>query len=208
MPAIEPPGDGQRCVAYRFAFEPAHWHAMEEVVRWVAGLGGWIGVAIPESVRGTSLLPCLTGAKAGAHDAVLFGQLGAALNFTDGRHTCFLHPVEGMADALYQYTLMPTHMRHTFPVEELRGRIGLAEPFSFTKGCRTMKIDGGTDLPGKEKVERDFSTRLYDLESDPGQRQPIENPAVEECLEKALVAWMRLCDAPSEQFVRLGLSSI
>ncbi|MEZ5276073.1 MAG: sulfatase [Opitutaceae bacterium] len=140
-------------------------------------------------------------------ETAIFGMFGSHVNITDGRYVYMRGTDRSDRHPLYEYTLMPTHMRHTFPVEELQGRIGLAEPFSFTKGCRTLKIDGGTDLPGKERVERDFSTRLYDLEFDPGQRQPVENPAAEERLEKALVDWMRSCDAPSEQYVRLGLKS-
>jgi hypothetical protein len=38
---------------------------------------------------------------------------------------------------LYNYTLMPTHMRSRFSVAELQ-EISLQEPFSFTKGVPTM----------------------------------------------------------------------
>lgn len=35
---------------------------------------------------------------------------------------------------------MPTHMRQMFQPEELQN-IELAGPFSFTKGCKVMKIE-------------------------------------------------------------------
>ena len=41
---------------------------------------------------------------------------------------------------VYEYTLMPTHMRQMFQPEELQN-IELAGPFSFTKGCKVMKIE-------------------------------------------------------------------
>lgn len=138
-------------------------------------------------------------------DTAIFGMFGSHVNITDGRYVYMRGTDRSEEHPLNEYTLMPTHMRHTFPVDELRDRIELAEPFSFTKGCRTMKIVGATDLPGKEVVERDFSTRLYDLETDPKQENPITDPEVERRLTAALAEQMQKCDAPSEQFVRLGL---
>jgi hypothetical protein len=138
-------------------------------------------------------------------ETAIFGMFGSHVNITDGRYVYMRGTDHSDRHPLNEYTLMPTHMRHTFPVDELRDRIELAEPFSFTKGCRTMKIKGGTDLPGKEVVERDFSSRLYDLETDPKQEKPLEDPEVEKRLAKALVENLRACDSPAEQFVRLGL---
>ncbi|MFP4105061.1 MAG: hypothetical protein ACLFVU_03130 [Phycisphaerae bacterium] len=64
---------------------------------------------------------------------------------------------------LHAHTLQPCHMRHTYSPEELQD-IQPAEPFSFTKGCRTMKIPS----TGKVLPEQ-LQTLLFDLESDPQQ---------------------------------------
>ena len=56
--------------------------------------------------------------RARANDGCIFGQFGAAINFTDGRHTYFLYPrAEPFAPTLYQYTLMPMHMRTYFEAD-------------------------------------------------------------------------------------------
>ena len=71
-------------------------------------------------------------------------------------------------EPLYNYTLMPNHMRDRFGVKDLQD-IQLAEPFSFTKGCRTMKI--ASAHPFGERPPR--YTMLFDLatDSEPGESQ-------------------------------------
>ena len=97
--------------------------------------------------------------------------------------------------------LMPTHMRNLFQPEELQD-IQIAPPFSFTKGCRTMKIKGRTWIN-----PHDFGSLLFDLETDPRQERPLQAPAIEERLIREMVRLMRANDAPAEQFERLGLSA-
>ena len=90
-------------------------------------------------------------------------------------------------------------MRHTFSVAQLQD-IRLAKPFSFTKGCRTMKI-ASRGWAGDAGLE----TRLFDLKSDPRQERPITNARIEKMMTSHLVRLMRENDAPAEQYVRLGL---
>ena len=92
-------------------------------------------------------------------------------------------------------------MHARFSVEELQD-IALAEPFPFTKGCRTMRIAAAGG--GWRNVHR-FGTLLFDLESDPEQEHPIDDPEVEQRMIEHLVALMKENDAPPEQFERLGL---
>lgn len=132
-------------------------------------------------------------------EAALFGMHGGHVNVTDGRYVYMRGPKDATNAPLYEYTLMPTHMRHTFGVEELRD-LELAEPFPFTKGCRTLKV------PGRSWVNpHAFGTLLFDLQADPKQEHPMEDPAVEEYMIGHLVRLMRENDAPPEQFARLGL---
>ena len=51
----------------------------------------------------------------------------------------------------------------------------------------------------------DFGTLLYDLEQDPKQETPLEDPEVEKRMVDLLIQGMEACDAPAEQYVRLGL---
>ncbi|TVQ22597.1 MAG: sulfatase [Spirochaetaceae bacterium] len=103
----------------------------------------------------------------------------------------------------FNYTLMPTHMRSRFSVEELSG-VELAGPFTFTKGLQTLRVPARRHPMIEEQV-----TMLFDLQNDPGQLNPIEDEKLEEEMERRLVAAMKASDAPTELFERysLGFSS-
>jgi len=132
--------------------------------------------------------------------AGLFGVHGAHVNVTDGRYVYMRAPANAESKPLYNYTHMPTHMRHTFGVQELQD-IQLAEPFSFTKGCRTMKI-----ASSGWRVREDFRrTMLFDLATDPEQKRPLQDAAVEKRMIEEMTALMEANDAPAEQYERLGL---
>ena len=86
----------------------------------------------------------------------------------------------------------------------------LGAPFSFTKGCPVMKIDAAPlEAPGVtgDIVSRArFGSLLYDLENDPTQQHPMDDPSAEEEMTAHLVRLMKHNDAPKEQYERLGLS--
>jgi hypothetical protein len=134
-----------------------------------------------------------------AREGGLFGIHGGHVNVTDGRYVYMRAPKDPSNKPLYEYTLMPTHMRSRFGVRELQD-IQLQEPFSFTQGCRTMKIEGRSMMN-----PHSFGTMLFDLQSDPGQENPIVDEAVERRMIRLMVQLMRENDAPREQFERLGL---
>ena len=130
-----------------------------------------------------------------------FGIHGGHVNCTDSRYVYMRAPVRSDNTPLYNYTLMPTHMRELFSIEELQ-TVKLADPFAFTKGCRTMRIESkgrsGTDM-------HRFGTVLFDLQKDPKQKQPITDPHVEDMMIKHMARLMKDNNAPVEQFERLGL---
>ena len=63
-----------------------------------------------------------------------------------------------------------------------------------------MKIEA----PWKSPYE--YKTELFDLNSDPKQENPINDPEIERMMIRHLVELMRANDAPPEQFERLGLT--
>jgi len=136
-------------------------------------------------------------------EAAMFGVHGSQVNVTDGRHVYMRAPASPDGQPLFNYTHMPTHMRHPFPVEQLQD-IRLAEPFGFTKGCRTMKIRG--HKWGMDEHPDRSRTLLYDVGADPRQERAITDPAVERRMIGHLDRLMRECEAPPEQWERLGLS--
>jgi hypothetical protein len=117
---------------------------------------------------------------------------------TDGHHVYMRGPVGEDNRPLHNYTLMPTHMRGLFGVQELQ-ELSLAEPFLFTKNCRTLKI------PSRGRGFHHLGNLLFDVRKDPEQKTPIQDPEVEARMIAHLGELMRRNDAPAEQYERLGL---
>jgi hypothetical protein len=162
-----------------------------------------------ERMTGYDLAPAIE-SDTPVRQTAIFGVHGGHVNITDGRYVYMRGPASPQNRPLYEYTLMPTHMRHPFlPAELQEDRITLARPFSFTKGCATMRIGDRAELQsnqtGWSEAAHNFGTLLYDLQSDPKQTQPIDDPHVEGMMANHLVEAMTACDAPQEQFERLGL---
>lgn len=137
-------------------------------------------------------------------DYALFGMHGAQVNITDGRYVYMRDFVEGNSP-LYNYTLMPTHMRCMFSVEEMKTAT-MTDGFSFTKGSPTMRICAKEDSTGDTAIKFSLGTNLYDLETDPFQNHPIHNPEVERRMIDAMIDLMEQNDAPAEQYTRLNLT--
>lgn len=132
-------------------------------------------------------------------EGALFGQFGAHVNVTDGRYVYLRCCVRPDNQPLHDYTLMPTHMRSRFAASELHGA-ELSPGFSFTKGAPVLRVPGWT--MGDPFA---FGSLLFDLQTDPGQREPLRDDDLELRMAGLLVDLMRRSDAPAEQFERLGL---
>lgn len=166
------------------------------------------GVDIPKDVKGHSLLPMMAEDNS-IRDACIYGLFGASVNITDGRYTYFLYPPDINDQELYEYTLMPTHMRTYFAVDEFEG-MTLTRPFDFTKNTSTLKIQArmGSDRgPLKGATIEDTNTVLYDLKNDPGQKTPIDDPETVARLTNHMIQIMAEHDAPGEAYRRLGLKA-
>ena len=133
----------------------------------------------------------------------LFGMHGAQVNITDGRYVYMRDCVNGN-QPLFNYTQMPTHMRGLFSVEEMK-TAELYRGFGFTKGTPVMKLCAEEDETGDTAMKYSLGTVLYDLEKDPGQMHPVEDPKVEERMIRNMIRLMKENEAPVEQYVRLGL---
>lgn len=89
----------------------------------------------------------------------------------------------------------------------------LANPFSFTKRVLIMKLKPQSNTRG-EPVEcqgmnfEDTATRLYDLETDPGQKRPINAPEIAAWLVADMIRHMRDADAPEELYTRFNLEEV
>ncbi len=192
-----------------FIWDPRHGRKNErrqslvQTIDLPATLLEYFNIEIPADMLGKPLSETIRTDKP-VREAGLFGIFGSQVNCTDGRYVYMRGPARPDNAPLYEYTLMPTHMRRTFEVEELHHIEGLQEPFSFTKGCRTLKIAGRQWAGGDVSRNR---TVLFDTEADPKQLKPIEDKAVEEKMCRHMVKLMKENDSPVEQFKRLGLEN-
>ncbi|MEN6548699.1 MAG: sulfatase-like hydrolase/transferase, partial [Armatimonadia bacterium] len=159
----------------------------------------YFGVERPPDMQGVPLGNTVA-EDAPVREAGLFGLFGAHVNCTDGRYVYMRANTKPDNKPLNEYTLMPTHMKRAFGMDELQD-IELQEPFAFTKGCRTMKIEGRS-----WRNAADFGTMLFDCENDPQQEHPLDDPEAEKMMIEHLVRLMRENDAPAEQYERLGLA--
>ena len=197
--------------------------SLVQAIDWAPSLLDYFGVDIPPDMQGKPLRDTLA-SDAAVHEAALMGCHGRTVQCTDGRYMYVRdvatprsagsvpaesgHPTappHGQAarapgePCLFNYTLMPTAMANLFPPAQLR-KMELAEPFSFTKGCRTMRIPAGSTANA-----HDPRHMLFDLAEDPDQEHPIQDAAVEATMVDHMVRLMRESDAPPEQFRRMGL---
>lgn len=160
------------------------------------------GLPIPEEVRAHSILPMLA-EDAPIRNAAVFGVFSGPIGITDGDWVLYHYPPDITREGLFEYTLAPAHMSEPFTVEELR-TARLVSAFDFTKGVPLLGIDALKDakrVPNNDGIGfADLGTRLYDLTTDPGQKQPVNNPAVMERLYSEMIRELRVHDTPQEVY--------
>ncbi len=175
--------------------------ALVQTMDLPATLLDYFGVPRPPDMLGQPLAEAIA-RDIPVREAALFGMFGAHVNCTDGRYVYMRAPAQAENAPLFEYTHMPTHMRRTFGVDEMRTAV-MHPPFAFTKECPVMRIDAR----GRAWCDaHGFGNLLFDLERDPGQAQPFRDPAIEKRMIDHLVRLMRAHDAPREQYDRLGLA--
>jgi hypothetical protein len=157
----------------------------------------FFGVDIPKDMQGKPLTGVIA-SNAPIREYALFGYHGAQVNVTDGKYVYMRSEV--CPDSLYEYTLMPTHMKGMFTPGELAD-IQIVEPLPFTKGCRVMKIK---NAPSFMNMLR-FGSKVWAVNERTGEMTPCRDDAQEVRLANALAYLMRENDAPAEQFARMGL---
>ena len=172
--------------------------ALTQTIDLAPTLLEFFGKPVPPDMLGRSLLPVLRENAAG-HDYALFGYFNGPVNITDGRYVYMRARVDDSVQ-MHQYTLMPTAMDNRLPVEQLR-QAELAPPFSFTKGCPTLRLP----VPPQNYKLPLGEHRLYDLETDPEQAHPIADAAAEARLLCAMGALLAENDAPEALYAAYGI---
>jgi len=159
---------------------------------------GLFGLAPTGRMLGKDLSVVIESDRA-VRDAAIFGYHDSRVNVTDGRYV-YLRDVVGRQRAS-EYTLMPTRMRGF--IEKGRGlRVELASPLAFSKDQPLLRY-----VPTEERQRHDPPRHLlFDLHADPKQQRALDDPAVERRMMELMIRLMRECDAPDEQYERMGLS--
>ncbi|GAA0135096.1 sulfatase [Paenibacillus sp. YSY-4.3] len=191
---IRPPG-GQG--------EAMRVNALSQNIDLMPTILDYMGVQVPEDVKGYSLRGLLEGQEDQVREAAIYGYHGMAVNVTDGRHTYMRSPKSVDNHPCNIYTAMPTTFR------------------SFLGGGQEKEIECGrylerTDYPlfkipltaeGKPYTgnRRVMQSQLFSLEEDYAQQHLLQDEAVEERMIDLLRTEMERVDAPEEQYIRLGL---
>lgn len=163
----------------------------------------FFGLPIPFDMLGKPLRGLMENGEP-LRSYVLFGLHGCEINVTDGTWL-FMNAPEQPQDPYYDYTLMPTHMRARFSVEELQG-FTVAEPFAFTKGLRTIRTRCVGSTVGNSTAAA--PSRLFNLKEDPDQKNeldPAQYPQVVKHMKELIRDFMKENDAPAELYTRYGI---
>lgn len=136
----------------------------------------------------------------------IFGFHGSFVNITDGDYV-YMRASEAVSNQpLSEYTLLPLHQQGFFTSRELR-EAELTEALPFSKDCRLMKIPVISRLANMTFCNSfQYGHMLWDLNRDPKQLNSLDDPQKEAEFINALIREMKVCDAPEEQYVRLGIS--
>ena len=164
----------------------------------------YFGLDTPGDMLGRDLYPVIRN-DAPIRQYALFGYHAAPLGITDGRFV-LLRAVHDMSVPAFEYTLMPTHMRSMMSVEEL-STAELWPPFSFTKGCPLLRIEGRPN-PHFRLAQPEGEDLMFDLADDPAQARPIDDPEKKAELLAQMALLLRKNDAPQEAYRRYALDTI
>lgn len=169
--------------------------ALVQTIDLAPTLLDFFGMEIPKDMEGKALTGVMD-QDLPVREYAVFGYHGSQINITDGQYV-YMHAAQKPEAPIYEYTLMPTHMRQMFQPGEFEG-VEMAEPFSFTKGCKVMKIRKADQMGNTNH----FGCLLFDLENDPNQNCPIEREDVKLRMISNIMECMKENEAPNELFQR------
>ncbi|WP_367923861.1 sulfatase [uncultured Ruthenibacterium sp.] len=216
-----------------FIYDPRFGHGGEtrdQIVQTIdipATLLEFFGVDLPNDMQGKPVRNVIC-ENAAIREYALFGIHGAHVNLFDGRYVYMKAPATAQNAPLYEYTVMPMHMRSLFSVEEMKNAQAVpGNQFSFTKGTPVWKIPKGNGngardfsdllINGKDSEEAkhidnnsfvnaaNFGDKLFDLNTDPQQKNELTDIEQETRLANLLQRAMQENESPKEQFARLGI---
>lgn len=177
--------------------------ALTQTADLMPTLLGLFDVPPPREVRAHDLAHLMAKVDATGRDYAVYGMFGGPIGVTDGEYVLYHYPPDIEAGGLREYTLVPAHMTEYFKPHELV-TAELSPGFDFTKGIPLLSIAALPDTTRHPHGEKygfdDLGTRLYNIQTDPKQNSPIENPEISARLMKAAIGILQDHDTPQEVF--------
>ena len=200
-------------------------NALTQTIDIPVTLLDFFDIKATKDMQGKSLETIIKDKNAKLRDYAMFGFYGSHVNITDGNYVYMKAPINNDSSEIYEYTIMPTHMRSLFSVDCLK-KATLSGPFSFTKGCSLLKVPKGVSsdsdnfgdlIINKDPASRNFDNnslifcanfgdKLYCLKDDPKQLVELDDPEKEAFYTNQIIKMMQENDSPLEQYDRLGIS--
>lgn len=176
-----------------------HRNSLVQTIDLAPTLLEYFNTPIPKDMQGHVLKETVE-KDTPVREYALYGFFGKQVNITDGTYCYMRGPVGVENGPLYEYTLMPTHMRTRFSPKEFEG-MELVRPFNFTKNCSMMKLhtaDAGSQIAR-------YGNKLFNIKEDPGQLNELDDLDTEVRMLTAMRQMMQENNAPAEQYIRLGI---
>lgn len=150
----------------------------------------------PKSVVGRSIMPLLE-ADGEHHDGLLLGYFGREMNMVKGHYTYHRAPADGSTCDMHftDYSGLGADL------------VRSAEVGTHLKWCNDLP-HFRVPRPSSCSAELRSGHRIYNLQSDPHQRDPLNDDALERHLAAAMRDLLEQADAPSCQLQRLGLNAM
>ena len=178
-------------------------HSLTQSVDLTATILDNFNVQPTERMQSRTLRPVIEEDKP-VRDYALFGDHNKHINVTDGEHVYMRSPHHLKNGPSFEYTLMPTHMRAPFAIEnELKLATLSDQQFSFSQEAPLLKIP----TIGSNDEFINFGTLLFNVLEDKNQESPIDDIELELKMTKLLITAMKDTEAPIEQYERVMLPS-
>lgn len=157
------------------------------------------GLEAPETMTGRNLAPVVASDEA-IREGAIYGYHGKSINFTDGRFVYIRGPVPEN-QPLFAYTLQAHSTAFRFGGGNFQD-YEVTPPNAWANGMRLLQVPVRSGPPNHLGLGEHL---LYDLQTDPGQQRPLQDPEVEQRCCLAIARLMQQASAPWEQFERLGI---
>ncbi|GAB3071244.1 sulfatase [Salinicoccus sesuvii] len=164
----------------------------------------YFGLQPPSVVQGESLLELIQEKKEVIRSEAIYGVFGMTVNITDGKYTYLKSSASEDNYPCNVYTAMPTSFR-TFHGTNAPEQIETGRFLNHTN-YPVFKIpvsEKGVPFKLAMHVQKSL---LFNIEEDYYQQEPITDESLIEHYNQRLVSNMKQFDAPTEQFIRLGLT--